>query len=32
VAIGNETIDPFFNANTPDDLERARDLIDKRDA
>lgn len=28
VAIGGTTIDPFFNANTPDELEEARRLIE----
>lgn len=25
--IGNEVVDPFFNANTPDDMERAEQMI-----
>lgn len=28
VAIGGQTIDPFFNANTPEELEEARRLIE----
>jgi molybdopterin-guanine dinucleotide biosynthesis protein A len=28
VEIGNQRIDPFFNANTPDELEQARRLIE----
>lgn len=28
VSIGGESIDPFFNANRPDDLERARALLE----
>ncbi|MEM1306211.1 MAG: molybdenum cofactor guanylyltransferase MobA [Pseudomonadota bacterium] len=31
VQIGGVTVDPFFNANTPDDLARARALIDAAD-
>jgi molybdenum cofactor guanylyltransferase len=30
-SIGGETIDPFFNANTPAELDRARALIDAED-
>jgi molybdenum cofactor guanylyltransferase len=29
--VGGETIDPFFNANTPDELRRARALMDAED-
>ena len=28
--IGGQNVDPFFNANTPDELERARALLDGR--
>jgi molybdenum cofactor guanylyltransferase len=30
--VGGEQIDPFFNANTPDELRRARALMDAEDA
>ena len=32
IEVGGETIDPFFNANTPGDLARARALMDAEEA
>ncbi|MEM6497229.1 MAG: molybdenum cofactor guanylyltransferase MobA [Pseudomonadota bacterium] len=29
VAVGSEEIDPFFNANTPEELDRARELVQR---
>jgi molybdenum cofactor guanylyltransferase len=31
-AIGSEVVDPFFNINTPDDLAKAEDLLQKESA
>ncbi|MEM8976000.1 MAG: molybdenum cofactor guanylyltransferase MobA [Pseudomonadota bacterium] len=29
VAVGGEEVDPFFNANTPEELDRARELVQR---